>query len=148
MPGASLSSSSLALLPSTATCRHLCREDGGVVVAGIAGEHRRRRSAGDEGGELDVFGGVGQGDVVEHGMIGAGGRDGERGGVAGELGGPGGARDEVEGGLSVAVGAEAGGGAFELADVAAAVFGGPEDAGDEEVVDLLVVSDGCRRSRR
>ena len=31
---------------------------------------------------------------------------------------------------------------FELADVAAPVFGGPEDAGDEEVVDLLVVSDG------
>ena len=55
MPGASLSSSSLALLPSTATCRHLCREDRGVVVAGVAGEDRGRLGAGDEGGELDVF---------------------------------------------------------------------------------------------
>ena len=34
---------------------HVRREDGGVVVTGIAGEHRRCRSAGDEGGELDVF---------------------------------------------------------------------------------------------
>ncbi len=120
----------------------LCCEDRGVVVLGVAGEHCRVGRTCDESRELDVLVRVRQGDVVEDGVAAAGGGDVECGAVAGELGGAGGACDQVEGGLSVAVGAQACGGAFELADVAAAVCGGPEDAGDVEVVDLLVCSDG------
>ena len=98
--------------------RQVADEDRGVVVAGVAGEHAARVDPGDRGRRTRRLRMRGQRDALRTGclrpasvalIVEVGRAGGERAGGAG---------DQVERRLAVAVGGEAGEGAVELADVA------------------------------